>query len=300
MFLGKYHVVLFQERTGSSRSLRVYGWFGVVLFALFIGLSAGNIWLFREYQHLKGYQQQTFKTEDNLEDQSAQIFALTGNIARLQAELERLQTFDSKMRLMMDVETDTPTTTAMGGAASAENLAALPLHRQGVMLRKLNTYLKQLAEDTRLVEVRQQELLTAMREKQNILASTPSIWPTEGFISSRFGWRKSPFSEKREKHNGLDIVAKVGTPIYAPANGFVALADVNNGYGNNVALNHGGGITTRYAHMEKYVVKKGQRVKRGELIGYVGNTGRSSGPHLHYEVLLNGVHVNPMNYIINN
>lgn len=131
-----------------------------------------------------------------------------------------------------------------------------------------------------------------------LLASTPSIMPVRGLISYRFGWRTDPFTDQRAFHHGLDIVAMIGTPVAAPADGIVVRARREAGYGNVVFISHGNGVTTRYAHLSAISVRAGDQVHRGDLIGKVGNTGRSLGYHLHYEVLVHGTKVNPMNYIL--
>ncbi len=141
--------------------------------------------------------------------------------------------------------------------------------------------------------------MQALRKNSEVLASTPSVWPTEGWISSPFGGRNSPFSSRREFHKGLDIKAKAGTSITCPAKGTVSFSGWDGAYGNSIVISHGNGITTRYAHMQKLLVKDGQFVQRGEAIGAMGSSGRSTGPHLHYEVRLGGVPVNPMRYILN-
>ncbi len=134
--------------------------------------------------------------------------------------------------------------------------------------------------------------------KAQMLLSTPSIWPVRGWLSSGFGVRNDPFNKTKKFHEGLDIANNPGLPIKATANGVVTFAGVNGGYGNVVMINHLNDIQTRYAHLQRFIVKLGQRVKKGQIIGYLGNSGRSSGPHLHYEVRKNGIPVNPKLYII--
>jgi murein DD-endopeptidase MepM/ murein hydrolase activator NlpD len=141
--------------------------------------------------------------------------------------------------------------------------------------------------------------LVKFYEKQTILlASTPSIWPTRGYLSSGFGYRKDPFTGGREFHKGLDIATRRGNPIVAPADGIVIKAGSSGGYGNVVVIKHQFGFVTRYGHLNRFVVQVGSKVRRGDIIGYVGTSGRSIGPHLHYEVLRNGKPVNPLHYII--
>jgi murein DD-endopeptidase MepM/ murein hydrolase activator NlpD len=142
-----------------------------------------------------------------------------------------------------------------------------------------------------------QQLDEFFKNQKSLLSSTPSIWPTRGWVTSGFGMRKSPFTGLNETHKGWDIGARMGSQIRTTADGVVVVAGRKSGYGKMVEIDHGYGISTRYGHNSKNLVEVGDRVKRGALIGMVGSTGRSTGPHLHYEVLLNGVPVNPKNYI---
>ncbi len=137
----------------------------------------------------------------------------------------------------------------------------------------------------------------AWAERAKMLASTPSIMPVAGFFSHGFGWRKDPFTGGREFHQGVDIVAPYGTPIVAPADGIVTRAHREGGYGKMVHISHGYGMATRYGHLSEILVRPGQRVHRGDVIGRVGSTGRSTGPHLHYEVFKGGRRVDPRKYL---
>jgi murein DD-endopeptidase MepM/ murein hydrolase activator NlpD len=128
-------------------------------------------------------------------------------------------------------------------------------------------------------------------------ASIPNLWPVSGRITSSFGERTDPFNGEGAFHAGVDIAAPTGTPIYAPADGVVAKAGPASGYGHEVIIDHGGGISTLYGHLSSFAVVAGQIVKRGQVIGYVGDLGRSTGPHLHYEVLINNLPVNPHKYM---
>jgi murein DD-endopeptidase MepM/ murein hydrolase activator NlpD len=141
------------------------------------------------------------------------------------------------------------------------------------------------------------ELKNAVIQRNQRLASTPSIWPVDGRITSDFGYRISPFGFRREFHDGLDIAAPYGTSIRAAADGMVVFVGYKNGYGNMVTISHGYGFETSYGHTSKILVKRGQKVKKGQIIAKVGNTGRSTGPHVHYIVRVNGVLKNPANYL---
>ena len=301
MLLGKYHILIFKERGGTCRNLFTRGWFGILCVLLFLAMGSANLWLLEKYTRTTALEQRLQEAEKTIEDQSTQLLSMTGKLRNLQTDLARVQQFDTKLRLMINMEKDPTEVHSSMGGARGEDLARsyLPLHRQELMARKMHAFIKQLASDVRLEEVRQQELLRALRENRDVLAATPSIWPTEGFISSSFGSRGSPFTSKNEFHKGLDISNRPGTPIWAPARGTVTFASPDGAYGNCVIIQHGAGISTRYAHMQRFVVKDGQSLQRGDLIGYIGSTGRTTGPHLHYEVRINGVSVNPLRYILN-
>jgi murein DD-endopeptidase MepM/ murein hydrolase activator NlpD len=153
----------------------------------------------------------------------------------------------------------------------------------------------------RLAESRQESLgglVDGLRGKSRRLASTPSIWPTEGWVTSGYGQRTSPFTGRRQFHSGIDVASRSGMPVVAPARGRVVFAGKKGPLGRTVILDHGYGVRTTYGHNGKLHVKRGQEVERGEKIAAVGNSGRSTGPHLHYAVQVDGRRVNPMNYIL--
>ncbi len=148
------------------------------------------------------------------------------------------------------------------------------------------------------------EVVSLAKDKEKMLAHLPAIQPVENKdlkrMASGYGWRIHPILKTRRMHYGMDFTAKTGTPIYATADGVVKHAGWKaNGFGKHVVINHGFGYETLYAHMSKVAVKNGQKVKRGQIIGYVGNTGLSAGPHCHYEVHVNGKPVNPINFYYN-
>lgn len=140
-------------------------------------------------------------------------------------------------------------------------------------------------------------LLGQLDDKRQRLASMPSIWPSKGWLTSRFGPRVSPFTGRRQKHNGIDIAAANGTPIYAPARGRVTFAGRKGPLGNALVLDHGFGVKTVYGHTREILVATGDTVERGDEIALIGSTGRSTGPHLHYVVEVKGKPRNPLDYI---
>jgi murein DD-endopeptidase MepM/ murein hydrolase activator NlpD len=149
------------------------------------------------------------------------------------------------------------------------------------------------------------EIVKLAENKEELLAAIPAIQPVKKQdltrMASGYGWRSDPFTKARKKHKGMDFTAPRGTPIYATGDGVVTRADQrSSGYGKHVRIDHGFGFITLYAHMSKYNVRRGQKVKRGDLIGFVGNTGRSQAPHLHYEIIKNGVKINPIDFYYGN
>lgn len=150
-------------------------------------------------------------------------------------------------------------------------------------------------------ELRQQGLIDLwqrLSERESLVSSIPSTKPAMGWITSNFGYRSSPFTGGRVMHAGLDIAGPTGTPITAPADGVVSFAGYDAGYGKMVSIDHGYGISTRFGHASQIYVKVGQKIKRGDPLAAIGSTGRSTGPHLHYEVRVNGQPVNPHKYIL--
>lgn len=130
------------------------------------------------------------------------------------------------------------------------------------------------------------------------VTTTPSIWPVTGSVTSGFGWRISPFGDGNELHAGIDIASPAGTPVVATADGQVILSGSFGGYGNAIQIDHGSGITTIYGHNSELAVGVGHMVKKGQIIAYVGSTGKSTGPHVHYEVRVNDTAVDPWKYLL--
>jgi murein DD-endopeptidase MepM/ murein hydrolase activator NlpD len=176
---------------------------------------------------------------------------------------------------------------------SREDITTEQLIRNGDLSASVNL-LRSHAED---LGNRMNNLLPIINQRVGMDAITPNIWPLLGTIGSQFGSRPDPFESGSEMHRGLDIVAKKGTPVHAPAAGIVRFARRDADYGNLIVIDHGNGLTTRYAHLNNFAVREGQAVTKRQLIGYVGMTGRTTGPHLHYEVRLNEMPMNPRSYL---
>jgi len=236
-----------------------------------------------------------------IEGQRNQIQSFAKEINNLKSSLKDLNDFENKIRIMANLEhnADQASLFAVGGSMPDDLDANLPLNQDhDRLVREMHTQMDQVQQASSAQVVSFESLLKSLESKRNLLAATPSLRPTKGWFSSDFGYRVSPFTGRKEFHKGLDIATREGTPIIATADGIVTYSGQKWLIGNMVAIDHGYGIVTRYGHISKLLKNKGNRVKRGEVIALVGNTGRSTGPHLHYEVRLNGVPVNPIKYIL--
>ena len=213
----------------------------------------------------------------------------------------KLKRLDEKIRVIANIENpqDKKTMFGIGGSLPDDLDASLPLTKKhDALVREMHEQLEHLKIASNIQKKSFQELIVSLESQKSLLAATPSIWPSVGWISSVFGYRTSPFTGQREFHKGLDIAARAGTPIIAPASGTVSFVGKKGPYGLMAVINHGHGIVTRYGHLKTSMVKAGDRVKRGDKIALIGNSGRSTGPHLHYEVNVNGIPVNPQKYIL--
>lgn len=301
MMFKKYHIMVFKDRTGQCSTFRVNGLTCSFLVLLGAALLVSNLILWKYFADHAALKRQLAEAEQTVQEQNIQLVSLSNKVSSLSSDLTRVVDLDDKLRIMLNLEPgDVRMTSALGGAETdtfAEGY--LSLHRQDLLARKMHSFIDQLNTEARLEEIRQQELLQAIRNNQEVLAATPSIWPVRGWISSSFGYRKSPFTGRREFHKGLDIAGPTGTPVYAPAKGTVLFLGKEGGYGKMLVLDHGNGLVTRYGHLNDSSLKISQVVQRGEIIATMGNSGRSTGPHLHYEVRVDGVPVNPERYILN-
>ena len=172
------------------------------------------------------------------------------------------------------------------------------------LLRKefeaLDVELLGLNNDSILLEQTLHDQYELLGDQRAFLAALPTRRPSPGYFTSGFGVRRSPYGGTEKMHEGLDIANSIGTPVIATADGLVTFAEVKPGYGQTVILDHGYGLETWYGHAKRIMVKQGQKVRRGESIAQLGNSGRSTGPHLHYEVRINGTPVDPLSYILEN
>lgn len=235
---------------------------------------------------------------------------LTQKFERLKSQMTQLREFDLRLRTAAGLEVkdadraivgvggaDTLNARAMMVAAIAhQGAAADQSKRNGT--DNLSGELDRLSREMDDRNKSFQGLMTALDAKRSLLASTPTIWPVKGWLTAGFGQRHSPFTGQRQMHEGVDISNTVGTPVIASADGIVTFTGPLGGFGNVVSIDHGHKISTFYAHLQEHKVSQGQRVRRGDVIGRVGTSGRVTGPHLHYEIQINEVPVDPTKYVI--
>jgi len=275
--------------------------FLAVAVALYLGIS-DYLRLRNESKHLAILRSALQAQEERIAHQQDQILSFSNKIDSMKTQLANLHNFEQKIRIIANLETDDGAAGLFGvGGSEPDDLDPTAMMEQDYqeLVRDMHVEINEIDEASHTQEASFSSLFSKLEGKRNLLAATPSIRPVKGWISSRFGRRKSPFTGRREFHRGLDIANRAGTPILAPADGIVTYSGRKGLIGNLVTIDHGFGMVTRYGHCKKILKKKGERVKRGETIALMGNTGRSTGPHLHYEVRLNGVAVNPMNYFLN-
>jgi murein DD-endopeptidase MepM/ murein hydrolase activator NlpD len=300
--LKKINIVILPEGAKRVRQLKVPKILLPLVFPLLICTALLLAWIVKDYYSVKTDIPRLALLQKENSRHQGQIASLSEKINIIQKKLTELNEFDKKLRTMVNLEPTraTPHFVGMGGsdpASSSSRAAAEKLNKK--MVRSMHKSLDEMDAEISVQMIERTELISYLHKQKSLLASTPSIWPTKGWISSEFGYRLSPFTDEREFHKGIDICNRRGSPIITPANGVVSSIETDAGYGKMLVINHGYGLISRYAHLDKVMVKKGQAVERGQEIALVGNTGRTTGPHLHYEVHLNGVPVNPLRYMLN-
>ncbi|MBL0713161.1 MAG: M23 family metallopeptidase [Desulfosarcina sp.] len=286
----------------SSKWALAFGLLTVILTVAGVGL------LVQDYLKLKNTAALTVDLQTAIASRDAeidhhqkQIECFANEINGLKNKLLALNDFEKKIRVIANLEKPAEEGNVFGvGGPIPEDLnpaAQLKLD-QNQLLRDMHNQVAELEVASMVQSDGFASLLDKLKEQKNLLACTPSIRPVDGWVSSRFGYRVSPFTGRREFHGALDIANRQGTPIVSPANGVVTYADKKRLLGNYVVIDHGYGLVTGYGHLAKLNVKRGEKVRRGDVIAQMGSTGRSTGPHVHYIVKLNGVPVNPERYII--
>lgn len=326
----RYTVVVIPEVGQSIIRFRLPRFLLILIPCIIVALSTSLYLLKDSYDRnlviLQSLEQKLSITEDEMgdtiADKNREIEKLQTNIVSLSQQAEEVR---NKVEALRSLEEElrglTGDTTARGEpvkVASATTAAApiieVESHEQeshvggaliavdeadvDLLVSATSTELEHLSEEMESLAVSLTEAKEEFMSYQHILRITPSIWPTASRkVTSTFGYRSDPFTRRPSVHSGIDIAGNSGSKVVATADGTVSFAGYDRYSGYNVIINHGAGLQTRYMHLSKYVVKKGQEVTRGEEIGKIGSTGRSTGPHLHYEVIKNGQQINPKPYM---
>lgn len=307
-----YTVLIIPEKTSQVRRFILPSWLlrsGALIVAFVILL--GSIMLF-DYWYVMSQigENRQLKLENRKLRQQVQIFQ--NKMTTVESTLERVKTFATRLKVIMHVEDQAPilqgklpdANSNIPGASTnppptTENESNLDPEK--IELRKEYSLLEDKIAALNQEAFRTEELLQdeyeVLYDKKAFLAALPTRQPASGYFTSGFGVRTSPYGDRIKMHEGLDIANRVGTVIRAPADGEVTFTDSKAGYGLTMILNHGYGIETWYGHLKGFLATRGDKIKRGTKIALLGNSGRSTGPHVHYEVRVHGYPVDPLSYI---
>ena len=273
---------------------------GLSVLFLIGGLAAYSIYAYKETEHARKWRDESVRLRQKAGLQDIQIRAFADKIALLEQEMSKLRQYDVRLEEVVreNKRLGQGASPGLGGSDLKDTDPRLRLKADSTeLIRLMHRQLDSLLSETSLREVQQHQLGNFLEESRSILASTPTAFPLHGRITSLFGYRDSPFGGRQEFHKGLDIDGNYGEIVKAPADGVVVSVERDSGYGLMMTVNHGNGLVTRYAHLSQAFAEAGQTIRRGLKICAVGNSGRTTGPHLHYEVFLNGVPVNPMRFL---
>ena len=273
-----------------------------ILFFIITSLFSGLLMIFIFFTFFDSPKEKMLNREiENMVFQYNQIKDKLNQISLVMADLQNRD--DNIYRVIFEAE-PIPNSIRKAGYGGVNRYEALKGYNNSDLIINTTKKLDQISKQLYIQSKSFDEIIELAKHKSEMLAAIPAIQPVSNKNLSRmasgFGPRIDPIYKTKKFHAGMDFSAKTGTPIYATGNGkVIRVRKSRKGYGNHVKIDHGYGYITLYAHMQKYIVKKGQKVKRGEVIGYVGNTGKSVAPHLHYEVHKNGRKVNPVNFFYN-
>ena len=270
----------------------------MMVFVVASALMGGFI-VFVMYQFLESPRQKVMTRE--LENMKLHYELLEKKMAQAEEVLDGIQKRDNNIYRTYFEANPIPEEQRKAGFGGVNRYKSLEGFDNSQMIIEATKNIDILSKQLYVQSKSLDEIIDLAKDKEELLASIPAIQPVSKEdltrMASGFGWRLDPFTKARKRHKGMDFTSPKGTPIYAPGNGKVIRADAgSSGFGKHIRIDHGFGYVTLYAHLSKYNVKKGQKVKRGDLIGYVGSTGRSQAPHLHYEVRYNKQQVNPINF----
>jgi murein DD-endopeptidase MepM/ murein hydrolase activator NlpD len=297
-----FNILIFGHKTSKTRHLKIKRKLFKVVLYLFTFFILSTIFFFCDYIQVRKKTFELSQLRQEAQAQKSQIHFFSSRIEDLEKQLFRLKDFDKKIRIIANLEKGQETTPfmGMGGASPSDVREKLKKEKddQG-LIQQMKIDVERLKSETMSQEESLSELERLLNSKREMLAHTPSIWPVMGWVTSGFGFRTNPFTGLTQMHEGMDISNRVGTTVIAPGNGIISDIGNDMANGRTVVISHGFGITTRHSHLNKVLAKIGQKVKRGDKIAEVGMSGKTTGPHLHYEVRVNGIPANPKRYILN-
>ncbi len=296
--MGKKHLSLiivphnksgYRTLSFSERFVRNAKWGVVVLGVLLFGVIGDYVRVRINGVGLKSLAAENAKQRERLSEYEV-------SISNLEKQIRDLDEYRKKINLLAGVRSPDELKEVGGGGRSytppdGQVIPGLPPSVAPGSLKSVELR----ADD---VKKNLEKLVTFFQNQTTLLSTTPSIYPTAGLLTSYFGWRHDPFTGKQQFHYGLDIASVLGNSVVATADGVVIATNTDQSMGRSVQISHGLGILTVYGHLNKFNCRVGQKVKRGDVIGEVGNSGRALGPHVHYEVRVNGTTVNPLTYIM--
>jgi murein DD-endopeptidase MepM/ murein hydrolase activator NlpD len=324
-----YTVLFIPDHNARVRRFRVSGKRArLALIAVAVSAVVGSVMAF-DWARTRIQLPELHQLREEAARKDGELERLAGSVQQLEGDLARVRELERKVRVIADLPAPAEKTVGPPGVGGDDADEALPelspeeadLGGQGgedeptgpdaaaapapqaatsraTRVAVLHARAEQLAAQVDAREKSLAKLIDELAGKSRRLASTPSIWPTRGWLTSGYGNRTSPFTGQRQFHAGIDISSPTGTAVLAPARGRVVSVGRDGALGLTVVIDHGYGVRTSYGHNSKILVAKGDEVARGQKIAAVGNTGRSTGPHLHYSVHVAGRRVNPLNYIL--
>ena len=297
-----FNILVFGQKTSKTRHLRIHKkTFKIGLYLLAFGLLS-TIFFFCDYIQVRKKTFELNQLRQETQEQRSKIHFFSSKIEDLEKQLSKLKDFDKKIRIIANLEKgqETASFMGMGGPSPSDVREKLRAEKdEKGLVQQMKTDIERLKTEATSQEDSLSELEKLLQTKKEVLIHTPSIWPVQGWVTSGFGFRTNPFTGLTQMHEGLDISNRVGIPITATADGIISDVGSDWAHGRILVISHGFGMITRYSHLNKVLVRVGQKVKRGDKIAEVGTSGKTTGPHLHYEVRLNGIPVNPMRYILN-
>ncbi|MBM4315003.1 MAG: hypothetical protein FJ122_13955 [Deltaproteobacteria bacterium] len=295
-----YTLLILPKKHSSAKKMHLSSTLVKGVSVFMMGLILVMMYFTYDYINIRREQVELNHLKQVNAQQKMEIDGLVAKVDRFASKMEELKQFDRKIRIMANLETrrDREQLLGIGGPVSEEKRSSAQMATdEKAMIDGVGRQVDRLMDEAASREQSFASLLALLKEKKSLLAATPSVWPVVGWVTSEFGRRASPFGAEGEFHKGIDIATKHGRVIQAPADGVVVEVAYYQDVGQMIRIDHGYGINTFYGHLSKAIVRTGATVKRGDRIGHVGNTGRSTGSHLHYAVLLNGVPVNPRKYL---